>query len=174
MPKSQPRKYSNVMATSHGVVSRRGQKMAARLSQLLPLTAITAHQLPRASRPTLPRTQPGKCRVLFAMYQDLVAMLTRPAPMLSLGLILFLLPNPTTATAVPAMVVNQTLDLRKARHNKMSHTDRAQVQVLWALPAEQGFHLFFLHSWQAHCDIVTSIPILLHLSICFSFFLGTS
>lgn len=59
-------------------------------------------------------------------------MLTRPAPMLSLGLILFPLPNPTTATAVPAMVVNQTLDLRKARHNKMSHTDRAQVQVLWA------------------------------------------
>lgn len=147
MPKSQARKSSNATATSRGVASRRDQKMAAKHSQLLHLTATTARQLPRELRPTLPKTQPGKCRVLFDTYQDLAVMLTRPVPMPRPGLRLLLLPNPTTVAAVPATGVSQTLDLRKARPNKMSHIDRAQVLVPWVLLDKQGLRLLFLHSW---------------------------
>jgi hypothetical protein len=163
MPKLPRRKFLSVMVILREAASRKNQRTVVRHLQSPLPTATIAPQPQHASRPIPLRTQPGRCKVRFAMYRDPAVTLTRPVPMLKLDWTSLLLLKRTTAIAAQATAASQMPDPLKASH-KMSHIGRVRVQVPWALLGRQVLH--FSSSIPAqlqYCD--HPLPDLLHLSV---------
>jgi hypothetical protein len=149
MQKLPQRRFLNAMVTLPVEASQHDLTMAVRLSQSPTPTDITPQ--PRlVSNPILPRTQPGKCKALFATCLAQAATLIRRVLLPRPDWILYHQSLATVVTAVPAMAVNKMPTVS----HRMSPIDLVLVQVLWASQGRLCFSSF-LHAQLIHHSSMT-------------------
>ena len=146
------------MGTSPAAASRPNPRTAAKRSPSTIPTETTTCRPRHASKPTLRRTQLGRCRVRSAMSQDLAAILTQQAVLLRLAWIMAHRKRRIAVNAAPAMAASRT-----RRHptvnRRMFHIDLGRVQAPWVSLGK--LYPFFVSSCTAailiHHSSMTSV-----------------